>query len=221
MLRTSVSGSAYIGVFGRVVGDTVLIRSDIADTSVSAIGDELETDVIQTTIGGGSTVGSLIAGNRSGAIVSAQATSRELESLQDSLDRTVQRLPDTLNAVGNLLLATETGAIAHPDISAEGLAVIEETLAVPVVQSTIGSVKTVGMAAVATENGVLCHPRATEEELDILEETLGVPADLGTVNYGSPLVGSGLLATTAGYVVGDRTTGPELGRIEDALDLID
>lgn len=221
MLRTSVSGSAYLGVFGRVVGDTLVIRSDITDESVAAMGEELETPVITTTIGGGSTVGSLIAGNRTGAIVSSQATTSELDVLTTKLDRPVKPLPDTLNAAGNLILATDTGAIIHPEISAEGFETIRETLDVPVIRSTIGTVKTVGMAAVATENGVLCHPRATEDELDTLEETLDVPADLGTVNYGSPLVGSGLLATTAGYVVGERTTGPELGRIEDALDLID
>jgi translation initiation factor 6 len=34
-------------------------------------------------------------------------------------------------------------------------------------------------------------------------------------------VGSGLVANGAGYVVGENTTGPELGRIEDALGYID
>jgi translation initiation factor 6 len=44
-----------------------------------------------------------------------------------------------------------------------------------------------------------------------------VPADIGTINYGGPLVGSGLIANHEGYVVGERTTGPELGRIEATL----
>ncbi len=46
-------------------------------------------------------------------------------------------------------------------------------------------------------------------------------ADLGTVNYGTPLLGSGLIAGTAGFVVGEETTGPEIGRIEDALGYIE
>ena len=221
MLRTNVSGSAYIGVFGRVVGDTVAIRADIDESALAAIGEELAIDVVPTTVGGGSTVGSLVAGNSNGAVISSQATEREIEELEQSLNRPVTRLPDTLNAAGNLILATETGAVVHPDIAPDGIEEIRNTLDVPVVPSTLGSVKTVGMAAVATENGVLCHPRSTEEELAVVEETLGVPADLGTINYGSPLVGSGLLATTQGYVVGERTTGPELGRIEDALSLIE
>ena len=68
---------------------------------------------------------------------------------------------------------------------------------------------------------MLCHPDATDEKLDFLEELLGVPADIGTINYGGPLVGSGLVANDHGYVVGQDTTGPELGRIESALGYID
>jgi len=48
-----------------------------------------------------------------------------------------------------------------------------------------------------------------------------VPADIRTINYGGPLVGSGLVANENGYVVGNDTTGPELGRIDDALGYID
>jgi len=54
----------------------------------------------------------------------------------------------------------------------------------------------------------------------VLEELFELPVDVGTVNLGSPLVGSGLLANSYGYLAGDETTGPELGRIEDALDFL-
>ena len=64
---------------------------------------------------------------------------------------------------------------------------------------------------------MLCHPKSREPELEALEELLGVRADIGTVNYGAPLVGSGLVANDAGYVVGVDTTGPELGRIDSTV----
>lgn len=221
MLRATVSGSAYIGVFASVVGDAVLLRPDIDASSREDIGEELNVEPVATTIGGGSTVGSLVAGNQHGVVVSRQITGRERETLEGALGRSVTALPGRHNAAGNLVLANDYGAIAHPDLSDEATAAIEETLDVSVASSALGGVKTVGMAGVATNKGVLCHPQATEDELDLLDAHLDVPGDIGTVNHGSPLVGSGLLATTDGYVTGDRTTGPELGRIEDALDLID
>lgn len=221
MLRASVTGSAYIGVFASVIGDAALIRADVDEATRERISDELQIPVHPTTIGGGSTVGSLVAGNGHGAIVSGQATPIELEALDEHLSQPIAELPGRLNAAGNLILANDSGALVHPELSDDAIDVISETLAVPVRSAAIGGLKTVGMAAVATNAGVLCHPKATEDELAMLDEQMGVPADIGTVNHGSPLVGSGLLATTSGYVTGDRTTGPELGRIEDALDLID
>jgi translation initiation factor 6 len=76
------------------------------------------------------------------------------------------------------------------------------------------------MAAYATNKGVLAHPKATEAELAKLDEMFDVPVNIGTVNYGSPLVGSALLANTKGYVVGTESTGIELGRIEDSLGFV-
>jgi len=40
------------------------------------------------------------------------------------------------------------------------------------------------------------------------------------VSFGSPLVGSAILATRNGLITGTKTSGPELGRIEDALGFI-
>ncbi|MDP2766906.1 MAG: hypothetical protein Q8O41_05580 [Candidatus Methanoperedens sp.] len=50
-----------------------------------------------------------------------------------------------------------------------------------------------------------------------MEELYALPVDIGTVNFGSPLVVSGLLANSKGYVAGEDTTGPEISRIEDTL----
>jgi translation initiation factor 6 len=119
------------------------------------------------------------------------------------------------------VLCNDTGAYVHPDLSRKAVRAVQDTLDVPVERGDLAGVRTVGTAAVATNRGVLCHPKSTDEELDFLEDLLGVPADLGTINYGGPLVGSGLVANANGYVVGEDTSGPELGRIEDALGYID
>ena len=69
-------------------------------------------------------------------------------------------------------------------------------------------------------HGVLLHPDVTELEVETIESILEVPAMGGTVNFGSPYVGSGCIATDNGAWAGSQTTGPELNRIEDALGLI-
>jgi translation initiation factor 6 len=127
------------------------------------------------------------------------------------------RLTEELNAAGNLILANDSAALVHPDLSDKSIGIIKKTLGVEVKRGTIAGLKTVGMAGIATNRGVLVHPKSTSTEIGVIEELFALPVDIGTVNFGSPLVGSGLLANSKGYVVGEETTGPELSRIEDTL----
>jgi len=220
VFRTSFAGSPYVGVFARATDDCVVVRPDVEDDVATLLEDELDVSVVRTTVGGSSTVGSLVAGNSSGLVVSGRARERERERLEAETDLAVDVLPGRVNAAGNVVLANDEGAYVHPDLSDRALDIVADTLDVSVERGTLGGVDTVGTAGVANDRGVLCHPKSTDAELDAVEDALGVPADIGTINYGAPLVGSGLIANTNGYVVGEDTTGPELGRIEDALGYI-
>jgi translation initiation factor 6 len=217
LLRAAFSGSSYVGVFARATDTCLLVRPDIEEDLQEACRDELDVPVVATTVGGSSAVGSLVAGNSDGLLVSARARDRELERIAETVDLSVTELPGRINAAGNVVLANDEGAYVHPELPDDAVAAVEEGLGVSVERGAIAGVRTVGTAAVATSRGVLCHPKATDEELDRLESVLGVPADIGTVNYGGALVGSGLVANANGYVVGQETTGPELGRIDLAL----
>jgi translation initiation factor 6 len=221
LLRAAFSGSSYVGVFARATDTCLLVRSDVEEDLRDACREELDVPVVVTSVGGSSAVGSLAAGNSNGLLVSSRARDRELDRIETAVDLPITELPGRINAAGNVVLANDSGAYVHPDLSAEAVRAVEEGLEVPVEQGVLAGTRTVGTAAVATNDGVLCHPESTDAELDFLEDLLDVPADIGTVNYGGPLVGSGLVANDYGYVVGQDTSGPELGRIESALGYID
>ena len=221
MLRAALSGSSYVGVFARATDDCLLVRPDVEDDVLEEFEAELDVPAVATTVAGSGTVGSLAVGNENGLLVSERVRDRERDRIEDATDLRVVELPGRINAAGNVVLANDEGAYVHPDLTREAVRAVEAGLAVPVERGTLAGVRTVGTAAVATDEGVLCHPKTTDEELDALEELFGAYADIGTVNYGGSLVGSGLVANSAGYVAGQETTGPELGRIEDALGYIE
>ena len=220
MLRAAFSGSSYVGVFARATDDCVLVRPDVDESLVEDISEELEVPAIPTTVGHSGTVGALATGNSNGLLVSSRVRETEIERIQDVVDVPVTELPGRINAAGNVVCCNDSGAYVHPDLSREAVQAVRDGLDVSVERGVIAGVNTVGTAAVATNSGVLCHPKATDGELDALEALLGVPADIGTVNYGGPLVGSGLVANDYGYVCGNDTSGPELGRIDAALGYI-
>lgn len=221
MLRAVLSGSAYVGVFGRATDDYLLVRPDVEESLLEDFEAELAVTAVPTTVAGSATVGALTAGNENGLLVSERVTDRERDRIEDATGLPVAELPGRINAAGNVVLANDEGAYVHPDLSRNALKAVEDALDVPVERGMLADVRTVGTAAVVTGEGVLCHPKSTDEELDFLEDLFGVYADIGTINYGGPLVGSGLIANSQGYVAGQETTGPELGRIEDALGFIE
>ncbi|HTY90874.1 MAG TPA: translation initiation factor IF-6 [Methanocella sp.] len=211
-------GYPYVGIYGANTENYVVLPPDLPAHTADEVAEALgAVGIIRTLINDSSLIGSMMAGNSSGFIVSDLALEREVAALEKALP--VARLKGKMTAAGNIILANDTAALVHPALSDRHLGVIRDTLKVDVRRGTIGGLKTVGMAGVATNKGLLVHPRATEEELSALEELFRLPVDIGTVSFGSPLVGSAILATSKGLVTGTKTSGPELGRIEDALQL--
>ena len=210
-------GYPYVGIYGANTENYVVLPPDLPQHTVDEAAEALEVAVIRTLINDSTLIGSMMTGNSSGFIVSDLALDGEVAVLERSLP--AARLKGRMTATGNIILANDTAALVHPALSDKHLEVIRDTLKVDVRRGTIGGLKTVGMAGVATNEGLLVHPRATEEELSALEELFRLPVDIGTVSFGSPLVGSAILATSKGLVTGTKTSGPELGRIEDALQL--
>ena len=78
-----------------------------------------------------------------------------------------------------------------------------------------------GTAAFATNKGVLVHPLTSDSELGFIKKAMGAPARIGTVNHGHGFVGAGIAANQNGVATGSRTTGIELGRIDEALGFLD
>jgi len=215
--RISIGGSAVLGVFAACTEDFLLSAPAPEEEQLNFL-QELDVTSVPLLIGSSTVIGSLIAGNSNGFVISNNALRHEIAQLRRSCGGLpVRKLPGRINAAGNVILANDTAALIHPNLVARAERVISEALGVDVQRGTVAGLKTVGMAACATNKGVLAHPKATEGELSKLDDTFGVPVNIGTVNYGSPLVGSSLLANTKGYVVGLETTGIELGRIEESL----
>ncbi|MBN2109642.1 MAG: translation initiation factor IF-6 [Methanosarcinaceae archaeon] len=214
MIHTlSINESPVIGAFATCTEDIALVPLGTGPGICSLIEDTLRVRVTPTLVNGSVVVGSLCRGNSNGLLVPRNATVRDL----GMIDVPIDHLPSKLNAVGNIVLANDSAALVHPEMSNSSVEKVAKFLKVDVRKGTIGGVKTVGMAGVATNRGILVHPRASNDELVQLEELFELPVEIGTSNFGTQMVGSGVVANSKGYVAGSQTTGHELGRIEDAL----
>jgi translation initiation factor 6 len=218
VLQLDINGNPFVGVWCDSSDTITLIPPYATKSNVRKIEKALNVQTIKLTIGGTNLIGSLLAMNSKGAIVADFIQSNEQEELEKHM--TVGILKHRYNAAGNLILTNDTAALIHPELGESQVKVIEDILGVRVLKGTIAGLKTVGAAAIVTNKGLLCHPKVTDSEKKILEDHFEVPVEIGTANYGSPLIGACLIGNIHGAVVGFTSTGIELGRIETGLDLI-
>jgi len=216
---TTLAGDPNIGVFSRVLGNIAIIPPESPEDYKQALIRALNVELVETTVQGSTIIGSLVAGNSRGIVMSGLATDNEIAILEKHWK--ILLLKDSMNAAGNVIMANDTFAAVHEDMPSELAHEIGEFLEVEVIHLTLGGVKTVGMAGVATNKGIIVHPRATPHQIARLEEVAKIPVGTGTINMGSALVGTGLLVNETGYIAGNATSGFELGRIEDVFGFLE
>ena len=217
MIRTlNIYDNPIIGVFATCTEDVALVPIGTRSTVCDSLAEFLDVRVISALIGGSTVIGSLVCGNSNGFLIPNIADPDDLKDV----GLPVSTLPGKLSAVGNIVLANDSAALVHPDMPKKSMDIVSSTLGVDVYRGTIAGLNTVGMAGTVTNKGLLIHPRATQSEIENLKDIFGLPINIGTSNFGSQHVGSGLLANSKGYVAGSKTTGYELGRIADALGFI-
>lgn len=159
MERTiTLAGDPNIGVFSRVLGTIAIIPPESPEDYKQALISALSVDLVETTVQGSAIIGSLVAGNSRGIVMSGLATEAEIACLEKH--RNILLLKESMNAAGNVIMVNDTFAAVHEDMPPDLAHEIGEFLEVEVIHLTLGGVKTVGMAGVATNKGIIVHPRA-------------------------------------------------------------
>ncbi len=218
MLRLGdIDGNPYIGVYCAASEDYAVVSDSADPKAVKELAQSLDVEIIRTVVAGATIVGSLVAMNSKGAIVTNFAEPHEVARFPTGLR--IAKMEEKFNAAGNNILVNDKAALVHPGVSDRTVKRLQDTLDVEVQRGSVAGIDTVGSACIATPKGVVCHPRTTEDELKRLTELFGVPASIATLNYGTPYLGACAVANSKGAYVGSKSTPIELGRLEDALSL--
>lgn len=213
--KMDISGNPFIGVYCHANEDFALVPNEFSKNMISEIEECLDVEVFKTTIASSSLIGVLVASNSNGLVVTNFADNHELKAVSGK--RNILFIPDVLNAAGNDILCNDKFALVHPELKKASIKMIKDVLDVEVARGTIAGMNTTGAASIATNKGLLCHPHTSKQKLENLKKRFGVEGEIGTANYGTPLVGACMIANSKGAVAGSTTTPIELGRIEDAL----
>jgi len=214
--KLDILGSGMLGVYINSSNDYMLAPNGLESDVIESMEEVLDVEAIEMSVGGSDLVGVFSEINSNGVLFSDIVDDSNIIKLEER-GLNVGTVSGNMNTTGNLVLANSKFAFIHPDLSEEDTKLVEEVLDVEVFRTTISGIKNVGAAGILTNRGLLLHPMTGKERVDEFSEMLKISVDVGTVNYGMPMVGSGAVANDKGFLSGSRTTGPELGRIEETL----
>lgn len=217
--KISFFGDPNIGLFAKASDKVCFIGRFLKDKYRKVIEEILNVPVYGITISNIDLIGIFIVFNSSGIVLPKIVDEKEVEIIK-KLDLNFCILNNTkYTALGNLILCNDKGALISPLLKKEKKE-IEETLEVKSKIGTIADLPIVGSCGVANNHGCLLHRDTTEKEFEIIKKTLKINGNIGTVNFGSPFVSSGMLANSNGVLIGELTTGPEMQRIVEGLEFL-
>lgn len=215
VILADVFGSPNIGVYAFCNEGLIIVPPGLTNHKMNQFAETLGVRVCKTTVGGSSLIGALVTGNSHGLLVPHIIFDHELARIQEFSD--VNVVESKWTALGNVVLANDSGAVVHPDASPIIKSAVSERLNVKPVEGEIGLLPFVGALGVATNRGAIIAPTAANEERMVAESALKVEVELGTTNGGVPFVHSGILANSKGAIVGPLTRGAELMQLTRML----
>jgi translation initiation factor 6 len=218
-MRTSYFGNPWLGMFIRTNDEFTMLPIDSMQKVEDMIRERLKTTTIRLSLADTNLVGLYAAMNSNGVILPNVVRDEEVALLKEA-GLNVYVSKDKYNANGNNIACNDKGGIVNPYMEKHEVKAIGDVLGVELVPMTVGEYSTVGSSCIATNGGYLAHFKASEDDMSRLKDALKVDGSKGTVNTGTGFVGFGAIANKNGYVAGEATTAFELGRLEEALDLI-
>ena len=214
-------GKPEIGSFICLTNNYAIIGKSKTGLVLNFLKEKINIPIVETTIGGINTVGTLCAGNKNGLVVSNICTDQELQHIRDSIPENIRvvRVSDKLNALGNNILCNDYIALVNPEFLNDEL--IANVLQVPVYKHPLGSIGLVGSYALINSKGMIVHTDVTTDEISELSTLTKTNVIASTVNEGQRTISSGMVANDFLYIAGLNSTNIELKVAETVLNLSD
>src|SRR3989338_1744093 len=205
MFRINFDGDPNLGLYGFATDKYAVIGMN---AEAKKLEQQLKVDTHFFTAFNTGLLGIFAAGNSSGIVLPDLMDEQE----RDNIKPEALFLKTRYTALGNLILMNDNGIILSPLLKKEK-AQLEKFFGLRCEMTKIANSVVAGNAGIGTNRGCLVHPKTRKNEMKLIQDVLGVEADIGTVNFGSPYPGSGVIANSNGFVASEESSGPELGRI--------
>jgi len=220
VIQTDFQGDHNIGLFAKSSDKLCLAGNVLSGKTMGKIENVLNVPIENILVSNTDFCGIFVAMNSNGLLLPKIVYENEVKRFKEIGKRyglNIEILRSKYTATGNLILCNDNGAIVSSLFSRNDRIKIKDCLDVEIEASTVAGINTVGSSGIATNKGCLLHRDAKDSEISLIKSLLKVDVDIGTANFGSPFVGSCIVANSNGCVVGLSSTGYEISRITETL----
>jgi len=212
-------GNEYIGIYARANDSIALLPKNSPPKFIDIVKHTLKIEPIQVSIDASNLIGIFTAMNNNGIVVPYLIDKEEVAILKKA-GLNVYVSNDAATAVGNCIAVNDRGGIINPNISVAEKKKMEDALGVELTPLIIADHETVGAMCAATNKGFVIHNDIDDYTLEKANKIFKVSGVNATANMGSPYVGISVIANAHGAVVGMGSSGVEMQRIGEGLDVI-
>jgi translation initiation factor 6 len=217
--KTHYYGNPFIGIFSKANDSFAFVPKGCSPAFLDALKEHLGVELIETTINSSNLIGIYMAVSKDFVFLPEIVGKSEMDEIRQSgLEAIVTG--ERHNAWGNNLAINSKGGIINKDINPNIIKYLENITGVEIIPMELENYNTIGSVVLATEKGFAVKNNATEEEIKEIESILRVKGGIATANMGNVFISACALANSRGLVIGDMTTGIELSRLQDSLNLL-
>jgi len=222
MKLSAYFGNPFIGLFAKA-NNSICFSPITCDEKFYSSLMSFNVPVEKISIANSGLIGVYLAMNSNGLAVTSLIDEREEERIKGVLKKfsmNFYKVESKYTSVGLNIAVNDKKALINHDMPNKEAKEISDALGVEVIPMKISGFSTVGAVCALNNKGFLVHNSIEEEKLNELEKMLNLRGGLGTINSGVPFVSLGLIANDKTYLAGDKTTGFEIMRIDEALEYL-
>lgn len=213
IFRATIKKSPFVGAYISLFGERAIVPPIAPKGFLGRLETYLGAKYVVTTLGGVSSIGSMVAMNKDKMILPRTIQEEELSTiLQTGSDALV--VNSKLLAWGNLVALNNKGAIVSSVVPEAVRREIGDFLGIECVAVSIGGFSTVGSLFAVSNDFGLVSPSVKAPVYELAKSVLRISLSSCTVNDGERLVRLGVVLNDRGIIVGRSTTGAELMAIQ-------
>lgn len=223
ILKAQVFGNNSIGIFLEANNKFILYPPTLLEGTLNKFRKVLNVPLFPQTINNSKLLGVYIASNIYGMILPSIIRDDELNNLKNNIpnDYNIGILKSIDNAFGNLILCNDKGAIISTLLK-DYRKDIENVLNVETVVYEFADYYLPGSISLANNKGCVVHPLSNDDEIEEIKAILKVKeVDVSTINRGIPFLSSGAIVNDNSGIFGIESTGPEMMRLTNILQLLE